>query len=264
MVTEPSRFGWATDHMGAWLTIRQQNPALPCLRSAIVAPARCLERPRTAPRGLRKAGNGRASICPVPRGRPKTEVNCEALLLPLEPAQRRERGVEGAFLGERGEVAEEGQAAGLVERGEAFEKEPAEETRQHAHGQEEAGLAGDPARPVAGRDDVDVGMVGERRAPGVQHGGEADARAQMLRVGGEGGQRLGGGPEQEVVDGACPDIRRSSKSYATPISSRSVFPKSERPPKPNSVEPPWYGTRMPGGVGGVASRGVPLSRSKRK
>ena len=61
--------------------------------------------------------------------------------------------------------------------------------------------------------------------------------------------------------GACPDIRRSSKPYATPISSRSVFPKSVRPPKPNSVEPPWYGTRMPGGVGGVASRGVPLSRS---
>ena len=51
---------------------------------------------------------------------------------PLGAAQRRERGVEGAFLGERGEVAEEGQAAGLVERGEAFEKEPAEETRQHA------------------------------------------------------------------------------------------------------------------------------------
>ena len=31
--------------------------------------------------------------------------------------------------------------------------------------------------------------------------------------------------------------------------------------KPNPVEPPWYVTRMPGGVGGVASRGVPLSRS---
>ena len=44
-------------------------------------------------------------------------------------------------------------------------------------------------------------MVGERRAPGVEHGGEADARAQMLRVGGDGGQGLGGGPEQEVVDG---------------------------------------------------------------
>ena len=44
-------------------------------------------------------------------------------------------------------------------------------------------------------------MVGQRRAPGVQHGGQADARAEMLRVGGDGGQRLRGGPEQEVVDG---------------------------------------------------------------
>ena len=37
--------------------------------------------------------------------------------------------------------------------------------------------------------------------PGVQHGGEADVRGQMLRVGGEGGQSLGGGPN-----------RRSSRS----------------------------------------------------
>ena len=44
-------------------------------------------------------------------------------------------------------------------------------------------------------------MMGQRRAPGVEHGGEADARAEMLRVGGDGGQRLGGGLEQEVVDG---------------------------------------------------------------
>src|SRR5260370_39383528 len=31
--------------------------------------------------------------------------------------------------------------------------------------------------------------------------GEADARAEMLRVGGDGGQRLGGRLEQEIVDG---------------------------------------------------------------
>ena len=48
---------------------------------------------------------------------------------------------------------------------------------------------------------MDVRVVGERRAPGVEHGGEADAGAQMLRIGGDGGQRLGGGLEQEVVDG---------------------------------------------------------------
>ena len=89
---------------------------------------------------------------------------------------------------------------------EPFEKEAAEQAREDAHGQEEAGLAGDPARPVrrqaaAGNDDVDMRMMGQRRAPGVEDGGEADARAQMLGVGGDGGQRLGGGPEQEVVDG---------------------------------------------------------------
>jgi hypothetical protein len=35
----------------------------------------------------------------------------------------------------------------------------------------------------------------------MEHGGETDARAEMLRIGGDGGQRLGRGPEQEVVDG---------------------------------------------------------------
>ena len=89
---------------------------------------------------------------------------------------------------------------------EPFEKEAAEQAGEHAHGQEEAGLAGDPARTVrrqaaAGNDDVDMRMVGQRRAPGVQYGGQADARAQMLWVGGDRGQRLRGGPEQEVVDG---------------------------------------------------------------
>ncbi len=38
---------------------------------------------------------------------------------------------------------------------------------------------------------MDVGMMGERRAPDVQHGGEADAGAEMLGVGGDRGQRLG-------------------------------------------------------------------------
>ena len=44
-------------------------------------------------------------------------------------------------------------------------------------------------------------MVRERRAPGVEHGGEADACSEMLRVGGDGDEGLGGGPEQEVIDG---------------------------------------------------------------
>ena len=51
---------------------------------------------------------------------------------PLGAAQRRERGVESALVGERRQIAEEGQAAGLVERGEAFEKEAAEQAREDA------------------------------------------------------------------------------------------------------------------------------------
>jgi hypothetical protein len=43
--------------------------------------------------------------------------------------------------------------------------------------------------------------------------------------------------------------------------THSVSPDSISLPKPNPIEPPWYVTRMPGGVGGVAPRGVPLSRS---
>ena len=54
--------------------------------------------------------------------------------------------------------------------------------------------------PAQRNDDVDMRMMGQRRAPGVEHGGEADARAQMLRVGGDGGQRLGCGLEQQIVD----------------------------------------------------------------
>ena len=34
----------------------------------------------------------------------------------------------------------------------------------------------------------------------MQHGGDADAGAEMLGIGGDRGQGLGGGLEQEIVD----------------------------------------------------------------
>ena len=37
-------------------------------------------------------------------------------------------------------------------------------------------------------------------APGVQHANKADVGTQMLGIGGDGTQGLGGGPEQDVVD----------------------------------------------------------------
>jgi hypothetical protein len=49
-------------------------------------------------------------------------------------------------------------------------------------------------------DHVYMGMMRHRRAPAVQHGSDADTRAQMLGVGRDRGQRLGRGLEQDVVD----------------------------------------------------------------
>src|ERR1700730_16872345 len=68
-------------------------------------------------------------------------------------------------------------------------------------------------------------------------------------------------PVRRRGSGACPDTRRSTRPCATTTSTHSVSPDSMSLFKPNPVEPPWYVTRMPGGVGGVIPRGVPLSRS---
>src|ERR1700739_3584022 len=45
-----------------------------------------------------------------------------------------------------------------------------------------------------------VRMVGQWRSPGVQHGREPDARAEMLGVGCNGDQGLGRDLEQQVID----------------------------------------------------------------
>ena len=87
-------------------------------------------------------------------------------------------------------IAEELQPAGRVGGGEPRQEQPAEQAREHAHRQEEAGPARYPALAVerdaaARHDHVDVRMVGHRRAPGVEHGGDADAGAEVLGIGGD-------------------------------------------------------------------------------
>jgi len=44
-------------------------------------------------------------------------------------------------------------------------------------------------------------VVRESLAPGVEHRGDADAGAKMAGIGGDRDQRLGGGAEQDGVDG---------------------------------------------------------------
>ena len=86
-----------------------------------------------------------------------------------------------------------------------FEEAPSEQPRQHPHRQEEPRPAGDPtlaigSHPAAGHDAVHVRVVRQRRAPGVQHQGGANARTQVLGVPGDGQQHLGGHVEQQAID----------------------------------------------------------------
>jgi hypothetical protein len=124
---------------------------------------------------------------------------------PLSSAQRRQIGRERLRIGESGVIAEEPQMAGLVDRKQLLQEQPSEQAREHADRQEEAGPARYPALAVkrdaaARHDHVDVRMMGQRRTPGMENRGDADASAEVLGLGGDRGQGLGRGLEQQVVD----------------------------------------------------------------
>src|ERR1700736_5611914 len=102
-------------------------------------------------------------------------------------------------------IAEEVEAAGLVGDEQHGEEQPAEQAREHADGQEEAGPARYPTLAVerdaaARHDHVDVRVMAHGRAPAVQHGSDADAGAEVPGIGGDRGQGLGRSLEQEIVD----------------------------------------------------------------
>ena len=116
---------------------------------------------------------------------------------------------------------------------EFFEEATAEQAREHAHRQEEARLAGDPARTVggeatAGNDAMHMRMVRQRRAPRMQDQGHTDVRAEMLRVGGDGAQRLRSDLEQQVIDqrlvvvGDGTDRRRQGEHHMVVVQRQQV------------------------------------------
>ena len=107
--------------------------------------------------------------------------------------------------------------APAVRFGEAVEEQAPEQAREHPHRQEEARPAGDPAAAIegdaAGRHDaVDMRVVVEGLAPGVQHGGDADPGPKVLRIGGDRGQRLRRGLEQEPVEPGLVLVGQSAES----------------------------------------------------
>ena len=94
---------------------------------------------------------------------------------------------------------------GVVGGLEVLEEEATKEAREHAHRQKEAGSTRDPSRAIgreaAARDDtVQMRMMHQGLSPRVQHGEEADLGAEMLGIGGDGAQGLGGRAKEDAVD----------------------------------------------------------------
>ena len=66
-------------------------------------------------------------------------------------------------------------------------------------------------------------------------------------------------PAHRPDSGACPVIRRSNSTAKSLFRFDRSTPTQLFLPKLNSIEPPWYVTRMPGGVTGTAREGLPMS-----
>ena len=95
----------------------------------------------------------------------------------------------------------------------------------------------------------------QRLAPGVQHGEEADLGAEVARVGGDGAQRVGDGPEEQavddglVLDGDLGDGRGDGEDDVEVLGGQQV--------RAATFEPLGAGQRLAGGTVAVAAGIVP-------
>src|SRR5215472_335091 len=124
---------------------------------------------------------------------------------PLLAAQLGEHGVEACGASQRSQSTGKAQllvSVSLLEKGQHL---AAEQAPQHRHGQQESGAAGDPAgviqRESARRNQaVQVRMMTQLLAPGMEHGEETDASAETMSIGGDLHQGLRYSAEQPVIN----------------------------------------------------------------
>ena len=126
---------------------------------------------------------------------------------PVDFAQRLQECAEGCTIFKLGMVAEELQHPGVVQPGQPIQDEVPVEAGQDPDGQKEIPAAGDPLCAVrrqtsARNNHMDMWMVCHRRAPGVKHGCDPDARTEVLWVGGDLDHGVGARAHQQVVDRA--------------------------------------------------------------
>ncbi len=96
---------------------------------------------------------------------------------------------EGAAVAEPCHLAEESEPFGNVKLKQPGQEQSPEQCAEHPDRQQEGRSRRDPppirADAATGHDHVDVRMVGHGRAPGMEHGSDADAGAQVFWVGGD-------------------------------------------------------------------------------
>ena len=124
---------------------------------------------------------------------------------PFPRAQGSEVSLECLSVSKREEISEELQLASIVSGHETFEEQAPEQAREHPNREEEVRTASHPVHAVGGDTSarynaVDVRVVIEALSPGMQDSGEADVGAEVLWIGGDSGESLSRGREQQSVD----------------------------------------------------------------
>src|ERR1700681_3836147 len=124
---------------------------------------------------------------------------------PVDAAELAEMTFEALRFEKISELTEELQLAGAEAVLQFPQEQSAEQPREHAHRQEEAGATSDPAaaverRSAAGNDAMDVRMMLQGLTPGVENHGHAELGAEMPGISRNGGERLGGRAEQDRID----------------------------------------------------------------
>jgi hypothetical protein len=124
---------------------------------------------------------------------------------PFGAAMSFDEGGESVRAGQPFEPAVEVKSPLSMGGGQHGQEQPAEQRREHRDRQKVAFPAGDPFRSIrrqttSGDNHVDMRVMRHRRTPRMEHGCDADARAEMFGIGGDGERGFGGGLEQDVVD----------------------------------------------------------------
>ena len=124
---------------------------------------------------------------------------------PVVAEQHPQPGREGARLGQRQQAAVEPEFPSLEGCAQSGDELAAEDTAEHADGQEEGTPGGDPAGVIrseaASRNDaVDMRMKLQALSPAVEHAEETDLGTEVSRIAGDLEQGLSARVKEQVVD----------------------------------------------------------------